>query len=321
MKIDLPAASFGDWAIIALERHYRKILKHEKNVLLDRDPEELHQMRVGIRRLRTAMVGFERALRLPKGVNQKKIGAIARVLGQLRDNDVLQATLVQNYQSQLSKKEQDYLQAVLAHLQQQRQQALSRTRKALTHSNYFALKDKLQRWLEDPQLTTIANLPITTVLPDLLLPQFSQLLLHPGWLVGGLTADTSITGLHSLVAGEEMLLHDLRKTAKRTRYQMELFTPFYGPDYPALLVKIKALQEILGDLQDSCILREMVKEHDRLNHPEPMPDFEHCLQHHRHQYWLQWLPLQADFLDPEHRQQYRTLLQHCQAVSSAPIQD
>ncbi|BFM39476.1 CHAD domain-containing protein [Synechocystis sp. LKSZ1] len=318
MKTDVPATSFGDWAIRALERHYKKILKHEKKVLLDRDPEELHQMRVGMRRLRTAMVGFSRAVVLPKGVNEKKIGAIARILGQLRDNDVLQASLTQDYQSQLPEKEQEYVQSVLAHLQQQRQRAVQRTRKTLTHANYFALKDKLQQWLAAPQLTAIADLPITTVLPDLLLPQFSQLLLHPGWLVGRSLSGAIPPSLETLAPEQETLLHDLRKTAKRTRYQMELFTPFYRADYQDLLDKIKALQEILGALQDSCVLREMVKDHDRMHTPEPMPRFEDCLQHHRHQYWLEWLPLQSDFLDPDHRQQYRTLLQHCQALESIP---
>ena len=321
MKKDLSGESFGDWAILAIERNYQKILKHEKKVLLDQDPEELHQMRVGMRRLRTALVGFSRALDLPKGVTEKKIGALARVLGQLRDNDVLQATLSQDYQSQLSEKEQKYLQGVLTHLQQQRQQALRRTRKALTHANYFGLKDKLQRWLAAPQLAAIAALPITTVLPDLLLPQFSQLLLHPGWLVGQATVGSITTDIDFLLPGEEIMLHDLRKAAKRTRYQMELFTPFYGADYQALLNKIKALQEILGALQDSCVLREMVKVHEQINASEPMPEFEDCLQHHRYQYWLQWLPLQTYFLDPEQRQSCRTLLLHCQPIDSMASSD
>jgi CHAD domain-containing protein len=50
------AKTLGDWAKIAIQQHYQKILNHEPLVLKDKDPEELHQMRVGMRRLRTAIV-------------------------------------------------------------------------------------------------------------------------------------------------------------------------------------------------------------------------------------------------------------------------
>ncbi|MEB3224731.1 MAG: CHAD domain-containing protein, partial [Synechococcus sp.] len=48
----LQGQQFGDWAHQAIAKHYQKILSHETGVLADRDPEELHQMRVGMRRLR-----------------------------------------------------------------------------------------------------------------------------------------------------------------------------------------------------------------------------------------------------------------------------
>ena len=87
------AKTLGDWAKIAIQQHYQKILKHETLVLQDKDPEELHQMRVGMRRLRTAIAGFSCAVTLPKSVDEKKVGEIATILGKLRDLDVLQETL------------------------------------------------------------------------------------------------------------------------------------------------------------------------------------------------------------------------------------
>ncbi len=69
----------GDWASLAIKKHLEKIVKHEADVLKDRDPEDLHQMRVGMRRLRSAITGFAPALELPKPAQEKKIGKIARL--------------------------------------------------------------------------------------------------------------------------------------------------------------------------------------------------------------------------------------------------
>ena len=66
--------TFGDLAYMAIAQYYKQILKHEAGVLKDKDPEELHQMRVGMRSLRSAMTGFHPALNLP--VEQKEVGRI-----------------------------------------------------------------------------------------------------------------------------------------------------------------------------------------------------------------------------------------------------
>ncbi len=70
------AVTLGEWANIALIKHTGKILKYESKVIKDRDPEDLHQMRVGMRRLRSAITGFAVALDLPKTVNEKIIAKL-----------------------------------------------------------------------------------------------------------------------------------------------------------------------------------------------------------------------------------------------------
>ena len=81
--------SLGYWASLAFEKHFQKTLKHELEVLKDQDPEELHQMRIGMRRLRCATQGFGFVVTVPKATQDQKIGKIARCLGGLRDLDVL----------------------------------------------------------------------------------------------------------------------------------------------------------------------------------------------------------------------------------------
>ncbi len=41
----------------AISKHSRRIFKHEAGVIKDRDPEDLHQMRVGMRRIQSAIAG------------------------------------------------------------------------------------------------------------------------------------------------------------------------------------------------------------------------------------------------------------------------
>lgn len=66
------AVTLKEWAHIAIAKHTNKILKSEAGVIQDKDPEDLHQMRVGMRRLRSAIAGFKIALDLPKAVSEKR---------------------------------------------------------------------------------------------------------------------------------------------------------------------------------------------------------------------------------------------------------
>ena len=98
--------TLGDWAALGIQQHLEKVIRHEPEVLADKDPEELHQIRVGMRRLRSAVTGFAPVLDLPEAAQNKKIGKISRSLGQLRDLDVLLEALHQQYYPNLPPKEQ-----------------------------------------------------------------------------------------------------------------------------------------------------------------------------------------------------------------------
>ncbi len=303
----------GDWALLAIKLHTSKIFHYEARVLQDNDPEDLHQIRVGMRRLRTAMVGFQGALKLPKNMTQQKIGRMGRVFGAQRDNDVLQEILRNRYYPQLPEAEQAVLDTVLKYLKKERKQALKNTRKLLRHDRFANFKHQWQQWLAEPQFTPLAQVPLSLVLPDLLLPQLSEFFLHPGlWLGTSPTASDALpplpAELDSLLDQQEPILHDLRKAAKRTRYQMELFTDCYGDYYQTLLHQVKKAQTILGDLQDSYVLRGRIEDCLGGTLPDLSPELFILFQTERRQAWEGWLPLQQQFLDSTYRQQCRQLL-------------
>lgn len=314
--LDRDAETFGDWAYLAIAKHYNKILHHEAGVLKDQDPEELHEMRVGIRRLRSAIAGFGAALQLPEEVSEKKVGQIGKKLGALRDFDVLQITLIDHHLPQLPATEQAHFKSGLKQLSDQRQQAFKSTQKLLKSDRYQNFKTTLEQWLAKPDYQAIATVPILHILPDLLLPQVSQLLLHPGWWLGAEIRDRQVTlpdsftseSVDHFLLEQGEILHDLRKTAKRSRYTLELFSQFYDESYATYLKQIKSVQSILGDFQDSRVLAEFIENSFQTHWQKSLPQFAQDLSDLRFQRWQDWQNLQQQFLALDFRQSFHTTL-------------
>ena len=300
----------------AIAKHSRRILKHEAGVLLDNDREELHQMRVGIRRLRSAIAGFSLAIDLPDLFTSKNVAKIGHSLGKLRDLDVLLEVLNSTYRSQLPAKEQKSLDRVIKSLEKQRRREIEQVRKTLTSKLYLNLKQELNSWLEHPKYKTSGDLAVDYTLPDLLLPQVSEFLLHPGWFVGVDLKNGKIefpnilnmSAIEELLKSEDTFLHNLRKSAKKTRYSLELFTQFYGDAYRNYLQQIKQVQEILGQIQDTHVLRKVLKRTFRSPITEKMPELASLLLQVRYQKWLEWQESQKYWLDDETRKEFRRII-------------
>ncbi len=302
--------NLGHYAYSAIKKHFKKTLKWETEVKKDKDPEALHQMRVGMRRLRTVISRFAIAINLPKVVSDKNVGKIARRLGNLRDLDVLKETLENLSEPQLPKKERQSLQTALDALEKQRENALVDVQTMLKDERYKSIKQALKNWLDEPNYQPLACLPMQEVLPDLLLPEVSNFLLHPGWLVGTQIEGSQLVVLHDWetekiekeLATNGKTLHSLRKQAKRIRYQMELFTDFYGETYTAYVAELKSIQDILGSMQDSVIMAEWLENIFKSEIDTQIPTVASILAENRYQMWQQWQPLQERYLQGKTKQ-------------------
>ncbi|MGB7442624.1 MAG: CHAD domain-containing protein [Coleofasciculaceae cyanobacterium] len=312
----LEAKTFGDWAYLAVEKHFQKIISYEKDVLKDTDPENLHQMRVGMRRLRTVVSGFALALDLPKAAKEKEIAKVARSLGELRDLDVLQDTIQDNYLPKLPSSEQELFKPVLSTLIKQRKKSLEQVKNSLSQQSYQKLKLACQEWLKRPKYGEIAEIDITDILPDLLLPSFSKFFLHPAWLVGVKLEAGEINISNSLnreivshlLSNHGDSLHSLRKEAKRVRYQMELFTDFYCPRYKDYLKDIKAIQKVLGEIQDSFVLAEFLRDTLGSDLTAQLPTLTAQLTENSYQAWQNWATLQQLYLEPGQRRNLQQII-------------
>lgn len=328
VKVKTQVKTLGDAAADAIEKYFRKTLAHEAEVLKDKDAEELHQMRVGMRRLRSAVTGFAPVLDLPKQAQEHKIGKVGRILGTLRDLDVMLDSLQNQYYPNLPADEQEVLDQVLLNLLKQRRRALKGVRAVLEHKSYQLLKRSMEDWLEKPQFRAISNLPIAEVLPDLLLPQVSDFFLHPAWLLGTeyedgqvkVCDDLNAEAVEQKLAAEGTILHDLRKQAKRVRYLMNLFGEFYGETYEAYVEDVKAIQECLGAIQDSEVLGEFLTDFVEGDLQKELPILAGILAESRYAAWGKWQILQRKYLSAEIRQGLRSALIHPVVEDAAKIE-
>lgn len=285
--------TLGNYAYTVISEQYRNLVKQEKKVLADQDPEHLHHMRVSSRRLRTALQVFSAAIQLPKAASAQGIRALAKILGNLRDLDVQIADLQDHYRPQLTKAEQAPLDTAIAALHKKRRKAFAATEAALTRSRYEDLKTAYETWLHRPQYTELAYLPLQLLLPDLLSPLLAELLLHPGWLV---------PATHSSSA-ESKTLHDLRKACKHVRYQAEFFVSLYGNDFQNWIEEIKTIQSNLGRVQDSQVLMELLSAH--LPKRTSLPTLQTAIQQTQAEALSDWETIRNKYLSPEFRVQLR----------------
>ncbi|GAP96174.1 CHAD domain-containing protein [Leptolyngbya sp. NIES-2104] len=312
VQIRLPQAALSHFAHRAIDKHFRKAMKQEEEVLADRDPEALHQMRVGLRRLRTAIQVFGFATDVPSVVSESRIRKFAQVLGAVRDLDVLKLELTSH--TDLPDAEQKALKQTLKKLDHQRSRDFHQLEKTLNSRKYKEFKQGMEDWLALPQLNAIAQLPIQDVLPDILLPLISGILLHPAWLMGvefaleeKLFLPITPESIRSLLDQGD-LIHDLRKQMKRLRYQTELFTDFYGEDYKAQVREFQQIQEVLGQIQDSVVLQEFLHKYLDDSIEKLCPIFSNKLDQRRTIAFKEWRSLQEKYLDTKFRNQLRQLV-------------
>lgn len=307
----------GDFAYQSIQQHFQSVVERRSAVLADRDPEDLHQMRVGLRRLRTAIALFDPVVELPELVCDRSLASVAKTLGKLRDRDVLQAWFEQYQRQQKPPKAEAKILAKLhERLHEQRKSAMAAVKVLLQGPDYGAIVRALQHWLQQPCYRTSSQWPVRALLPDLLLPLLSQLLLHPGWWTAvTLEGDRGLpqSHLNAKASAAELLksraaLHELRKQAKRLRDPAELLRDCFGQTYGDRLGDFKAIQTVLGQFQDEVVLSRFLKKSLGKSWAKQLPSLEKFF-HQQHQgHWQQWQALQAQYLDLEFRQALRQLI-------------
>ena len=328
MMTTMAPSTLGALAQAAIAKYLRQSIRYEKDVLADTDPENLHQMRVGLRRLRTALQVFLPSIHIPPAAQSHQVGKIARQLGKLRDLDVVIETLEADYLPDLPPPEQALLNKVLKRLQKQRTKRFKQVKRLLKGKRYRRLKTSLHQWLETPVWDVIAPLPAIQAVPDLVLPLVSQTWLHPGWLVGAdIGVDTvdvapplAPEATDAMIQACSETLHSLRKQIKRFRYQLKVVSNLYGDALEADLDRLAEMQDNLGFLQDSWVMTEMITQVVP-KAQRKMPTLTALIVDRRHRAWETWQQLQRHYLNHRNRVALRQLLANPAGLNPQPGED
>lgn len=306
-----------EYAFRSIQKNFHKSIKYQKEVLADRDPEALHQMRVGMRRLRTALVVFASFTTLPSNL-ERDITKLSKALGNVRDLDVLGIWFSDFVKAtNLNSEEEQQLVVILQRLNRRRIKQVKQMGKSLKGVRYQLFFEGLQQWLNHPAFLPGAEWPIRLVLPDLLLPLINQFLLHPAWLAstsGSLEtwkpqAEEDSASVNACLSNYGPLLHDLRKQTKRVRYQTEFFTDFYGATYTEQTLEFSAIQDLLGQLQDTQVLSDFLVEELGQEWTVRIPPLNLYFQQQRLDLWLQWQTIQQKYLKTDFRESLRALVE------------
>jgi CHAD domain-containing protein len=294
--VETRSLTIGEFAHAEIERQYQHTIAQERGVLADLDPEFLHQMRVGSRRLSAALQVFSHAVALPKSAQERQVRALTKKLGALRDLDVQIASLRKDYYPQVNSAERKILDQVLESLDNQRKRAFAKVKSILIHPSYEKLKSGCETWLENPQFSSPVHFYLDLLLPDLLSPLLSVLLLHSGWSIP----------IEETSEANSDVLHDLRKTCKYVRYQTEFFTDFYDTPFKRWIDELKELQDNLGKVQDMYVLQELLLR--ELTTGGELPGLQRAMQDNLMGTMVNWEPVRQKYLSADFRYQLHQMI-------------
>jgi CHAD domain-containing protein len=257
----MPAA---EAAAVILLRLLDIIEANVPGVLRDTDTEFLHDLRVAVRRTRSALKLFGDALMAPLAARGSALSAddLARFAAEFkwvgdlttptRDLDVHLLDFEETAQALLAAKPDD-LEPFLAYLAQRRLREFRALTRGLRSSRFTNL---MRDWRQ--RLTTIRE---TSKSPARVANGRSgRSPRAAGETAGTLAAARTRRAFHKVAkrgaaitpASPHDSLHDLRKRCKELRYALEFFAPLLRPaGYAAVLADLKRLQDCLGEFQDT----------------------------------------------------------------------
>lgn len=239
--------SVGAAVWVSLAEQTRRFRRLRQRVLRGKDPEDLHQLRVTLRRFRAALELGREALDLPPAVDGQALRRISRALGRLRDVDVALEHL--DGLVPVAKGDQgralDQLRARL----RRRQRAIRRTiRRDLDEPEVERAVNALRRWVREPRFFPFAFRPLSATARGMLAPAERAVQTHPGWNVVPGAAGRFATA-------EDPILHDLRKRVKDLRYRLEILSRPRPELAERRLAMLRRTQDHLGGLHDLETIR------------------------------------------------------------------
>jgi CHAD domain-containing protein len=242
--------SAGDVVLGYLRTQAESLRRYDPLVRLD-VPDAVHQMRVTARRMRSALQAFGRVVERDRTRSlTDELKWIAGELAGARDSEVMAQRLTATLSQLPDELKLGPVHAEIDRMLARRQAAARRQALcALDSSRYLALHDAIDVLLAGPPLAERARRPPKVELPRSIRRVYRR--------VSSLMARA-----YTLPPGQarDIALHDTRKAAKRLRYAIEAVEPALGKPASRLREQLKEVQVLLGEHQDTVVVRPVLRE-------------------------------------------------------------
>jgi inorganic triphosphatase YgiF len=227
------------------------LMANERGMLEGDDPEFLHQMRVALRRLRSALSVFAPSLPAPAiAPAAAELKWLAASLGPARDWDVFMTETLPPIEREFGAHGE--LQAFIERCRKLRRDANARARRAVRTRRYRRLMLSLAGWLasrgwlaEPAEAARYAALetPVTELAAQVLRQRYDRVRKR-GRKVGKLSTAE---------------LHRLRIAIKKFRYATDFFSGLYeGKPVRESLKRLSRMQDILGAMNDAATVANLM---------------------------------------------------------------
>jgi len=251
---DDPAQDAGYRLLAArsVQKCLKAIIRQIDGVRVNEDVECVHQMRVGTRRMRAALAGFDRAFAPKKhGSWRKVIRKTTKRLGDARDCDV-QILFLEAYLNRLGEDEKRFragVERMLLRLRQKRARLQSKVHKAMDRLEKSAVLEEMGRAARE--LVVDAGLHVRDErTPVVYREAYRQISMR---LEALQSFDPAVRDPAKIDD-----LHRMRIAAKRLRYTMELFTPIFDDELKTEIKMLKKIQTLLGDIHDCDVWDDLL---------------------------------------------------------------
>lgn len=235
----LPEAPPVEHLKAMLQIEVRQLLAHDPGTRLGTDPEDLHRMRVAVRRLRAYLRAAQPML-LPDwtGNIRTELAWLGGILGLVRDLDVLLGSLDRECAT-LDLPERQAFGQVLSLLQQERTEARVVLLQGLESDRYLTLLDRVEAAAQSPSVADAA-----VSLMDIARAEYKKL--RRAMVANGPEA-------------EDQMLHQIRIKVKRARYAAELAETSIDQPPTRFIRQTMKLQGLLGEHQDAAVSEQRLR--------------------------------------------------------------
>ncbi len=214
-------------------------------------PDAVHQMRVASRRLRSALATyrelFDREVTEPIRTELQWLGV---ELGAARDVEVVRDHLIGEVAAEpAALRHGPVVKRIGSAMAARYKAAHVRGVAAMTSPRYYALLDALDALVGRPPLAEDAAGKPVEALTGLTRRTWRRIKRQHAEL-----AALAPSAVHE----RDLVLHEIRKSAKRARYAGEAMTATFGGPARRYAEAMAAIQQALGDHQDSVVVREVL---------------------------------------------------------------